>query len=78
MQKVKKAEPKDFSDPFNAGQMIGMLMMITFLEKNPRIPKGGVEELKWACANNVQSFFGKPSEDIFLMVNGLVNEIEKL
>lgn len=76
--KVKQADPKDFSDPFNAGQMIGMLMMMTFLEKNPEIPKGGIEALKWSCANNVQDFFKKPSEDIFLMVNGLINEIEKI
>lgn len=78
MQKVKQADPRDFSDPFNAGQMVGMLMMITFLEKNPKIPPGGVDQLKWSCANNVSDFFGKPAEDIFLMVNGLVNEIEKL
>jgi hypothetical protein len=75
---VKQAEPKDFSDPFNAGQMVGMLMMLTFLEKNPTIPRGAVEQLKWACANNVQDFFKKPSEDIFLMVNGLVSEIEHI
>lgn len=75
---VKQAEPKDFSDPFNAGQMIGMLMMVTFLQKNPTIPSEAVEQLKWACANNVQDFFQKPSEDIFLMVNGLVNEIQQI
>lgn len=78
MQKVKKTDPKDFKDPFNAGQMLGMLMMLTFLEKNPKMPPDGISQLKWACANNIQDFFDKPAEDIFLMVNSLVGEIETL
>lgn len=78
MKKIKEIDTKDFSDPFNSGQMIGMLMMLTFLEKNPNIPPQGVSQLKWACANNVAPFFDKAPEDIFLMVDGLINEIEQL
>lgn len=76
--KLKRVDPRDFNDPFNAGQMIGMMMILAFIEKNPKIPKAGIESIKWACANNVSSFFDKHPEDIFLMVNSLINEIETL
>lgn len=66
---------KDFSDPFNAGQMVGMLVMVTFLEKNPQIPRENIEKLKWVCANNAGVFLGKPAEDVFLIIDHIVEEM---
>ena len=65
----------DFKDPFTAGQMVGMLVMLTFIEKNEGIPAVVLERLKQAAANNVQDYFKKPTEDIFLMVDNMVEEI---
>lgn len=73
-----KNDTKDFMDPFNAGQMVGMLVMLTFIEKNKGIPVSALEKLKQVCALNVEQFLDKPSEDIHLMVDGLVKEIEML
>lgn len=68
----------NFKDPFNAGQMVGMLVMLTFLEKNKGIPEFVVRQLKTVTADNVQEYFDKPSEDIHLMIDNLVNEIGNL
>lgn len=69
---------KDFMDPFNAGQMVGMLVMLTFIENNNGIPKEALDQIKNAAANNVQGYLDKPTEDIFLMVDNLVKDIEKI
>lgn len=68
----------DFKDPFNAGQMVGMLVMLTFIEKNRGIPQEVLETIKTVAANNVQTYLDKPTEDIFLMVENLVNDIERI
>lgn len=65
----------DFKDPFVAGQMIGMLVVLTFIEKNNGIPQDVLEQLKKVCADNAQEFIDKPTEDIFLMVDGLVKNL---
>lgn len=65
----------DFNDPFNAGQMIGMLVMLTFIEKNGGITQEVINRVKDLAADNVQEYFDKPTEDIFLMVDNLVKEI---
>jgi len=67
---------KDFKDPFNAGQMVGMLVMLTFIEQNNGIPKEMLEDLKQVTANNAQEFLEKPTEDIFLLVDNLVKEMK--
>lgn len=67
---------KDFSDPFNAGQMVGMLVMLTFIEQNQGIPKEMLEDLKQVTADNAQIYLQKPTEDIFLMVDNLVKEMK--
>ena len=36
---------KDFTDPFNAGQMVGMLVMITFIERHKHVAPEKVEKL---------------------------------
>lgn len=69
---------KDFKDPFNAGQMIGMLVMLTFIEKNRGIPTEALDKLKQVCAQNAEIFLEKPTEDIFLMIDNLVKDIEML
>lgn len=73
-----QVQKKDFNDPFQAGQMVGMLVMLTFLEKNKGIPDEALQQLKWVTATNVESYFKKPAEDIFLMVNGMIGDIEIL
>lgn len=68
---------KDFHDPFNAGQMVGMLVMLQFFETHKdHIPKEGLEKLKWVCAENAGLFLEKPAEDVFLLINSLVKEME--
>lgn len=67
---------KDFSDPFNAGQMVGMMVLATFIEKNGGITSDVIDKIRQVCATNVEPFFNKPAEDIFLMVDGMVKEIE--
>jgi hypothetical protein len=73
-----KIKDLNFKDPFNAGQMVGMLVMLTFIEKNNGIPQEMLEQLKDVCANNVQVFLEKPTEDIYLMVDKLVSEVSNL
>lgn len=70
-------KPKnDFSDPFVAGQMVGMLVMLVFIERNKNIPDGALQQLKRVTADNLQEYFNKPSEDIYLMVDNLIKEIQ--
>ena len=67
---------KDFNDPFNAGQMVGMLVMITFLETHKDIPGGAIDKLKWVCAENASIFLSKPTEDVLLSVDNIVKDIK--
>ena len=66
---------KDFTDPFNAGQMVGMLVMITFIERHKHVTPEKVEKLKWLCADNASIFLEKPTEDVFLSIDNLVKEM---
>jgi len=68
----------DFTDPFNAGQMMGMLVMLNYIEKNKGITQQAIEELQKATSNNLQEYLKMPSEDIHLMVDRLVIEVPKL
>lgn len=67
---------RDFSDPFNAGQMVGMLVILTFIENNDGIPKEMLESLKQVTATNAQEYLQRPTEDVFLLVDNLVKEIK--
>lgn len=74
----KKPAPqnsKDFTDPFNAGQMVGMLVMITFIEKHKHVDAERIEKLKWVCADNAAVFLKKPTEDVFLLIDNLVKDM---
>lgn len=66
---------KDFNDPFNAGQMVGMLVMITFIERHKHVTAEQLEKLKWVCADNAAVFLDKPTEDVFLIIDNLVKEM---
>lgn len=68
----------EFKDPFNAGQMVGMLVMLSIIEKNNGITESSLQEIKSITANNLQVFFNKPTEDIFLMINDIVKRIGDL
>ena len=73
--KTQRLAPNDFIDPFNAGQMVGMLVMVSFLEKNKGIPDEALDKLKWTCAENASIYLDKPTEDVFLFINNLVKDI---
>lgn len=69
---------KDFKDPFNAGQMVGMMVMLTSIENNDGITQDVIDQIKFNCANNLQEYFDKPTEDIFLLIDNMVKDISKL
>lgn len=67
---------KDFNDPFNAGQMIGMLVMLRFIETHQGIPQEVLDKLRWTCATNAEAYMEKPAEDIHLFIDNLVKEMQ--
>lgn len=66
----------DYNDPFNAGQMVGMLVMLTFIERQGGLSEESINHLKTATANNLESYLDKPAEDIHLMIDDIVKEIQ--
>jgi hypothetical protein len=72
-----KIKDEDFKDPFAAGQMVGMLIMLTFIEQKNGIPKQMLYDLKDIAASKAQIYFEIPTEDVHLMVDKLVKEMEK-
>lgn len=64
----------DTKDPFVVGQMVGMLVMLTFLEGKD-IPEDVLFTLKQKTADKLQDFFQKPTEDIHLIIESIVKEI---
>lgn len=69
------SQKNNYKDPFVAGQMIGMLVILSFIEKNGGITQEIIDRIKRMAADNVQEYFNKPSEDIHLMVDRLVKDI---
>ena len=69
-------QTKDFEDPFNAGQMVGMLVMLTFIENNKEVSASAIDRLKWICANNAAISMKKPTEDVLLVIDNLVKDIQ--
>jgi len=65
----------DFKDPFNAGQMMGMLVILTFIEQQKGIHEKTLSEIKSAVVHNLQVYIDKPEEDIYLIVDEMVKEI---
>ena len=75
-KKQHQSLKNDYSDPFNAGQLVGMLVMLTFIEKNQGVPEQVLRQLRIATADNLQEYFDKPSEDIHLMINNIVKDMK--
>lgn len=69
------SQKTDFSDPFSAGQMVGMLVTLTFIENNGGITQDIIDQLKRHAATNTEEYLSKPAEDIYLMIDELVKEI---
>jgi hypothetical protein len=61
-------------DDFVAGQLVGMVVMLTFFEKHDEIPEEVLDKLKFKSGEQLQSYFEKPTEDIFLMIDQIVDE----
>lgn len=74
-KKRVQLQSKDFNDPFHAGQMVGMLVMLTFFEKNHAIPDRMLDELKNVAAENASVYLKIPTEDVYLMIDNLVKEM---
>lgn len=67
---------KDFTDPFDAGQLVGMLVVLKFIECNKGIEEDILEQLITTTADALQGYFERPSEDIHLIIDNLVKEIK--
>lgn len=67
----------DFKDPFSAGQLAGMLVILTYLENNKAMAPEIFQGLKRISADGLSEYFDKPSEDIFLMMEEIVDNIIK-
>lgn len=70
--------PTTFDDPFSVGQLVGMLVILTFIEQNKGIPRDFCEQLMKACAEKSAAFLEKPTEDIYLLVENLVKGIKEI
>lgn len=68
----------DINDPFVAGQMVGILTILAFIEKNNGIPKDFLAQLQTACADKAAEFLKVPAEDVHLTVNELVAKIKEI
>jgi hypothetical protein len=55
--------------------MVGMLVMLTFIEQNNGVPKQAMEKIKWTAATNASIYFDKPAEDVFLMIDSIIRDI---
>ena len=71
-----QSQKPNYKDPFTAGQMVGMLVMITFLEENETVPMEVLQRLKQVSATSIEEYFEKPTEDILLMIDNIVKEIK--
>lgn len=67
-----------FNDPFSVGQLVGMLVIMTFIEKNGGITQAQIDKMKMMCAEKSATFLQQPTEDIFLLVDRLVEQIKKI
>lgn len=63
-------------DPFQVGQYVGMMVILTFIENNNGINKDFLAQLKAACAEQSAEAMDQPTEDVYLMVDELVKKIK--
>lgn len=68
----------DFDSPFSAGQCIGLMVLLEFLERNPDTTEEFRYKLKNKAAEGARVYMKIPTEDIHLIVSDLVEEIDQL
>ena len=76
MDGKKLPQSQSSTDPFDAGQMVGMLIMLTYIENNNGLSDAELQKIKNVTADKVQEYFNKPTEDILLMINNITREIK--
>lgn len=69
-------EPQLNNDPFSIGQLIGIMVILTFVENNDGITKDFLDQLKRTCAEKSADALGKLTEDVYLIVDDLVKNIK--
>lgn len=74
----QKVKPGDFKDPFNAGQMMGMVTALMFIEQHGGIDNELLQKVKYTCATNMEEYIDSPAEDILMMLDIIVKEMETL
>lgn len=67
----------NLNDPFSVGQLVGMMVILTYIEENDGIPKDFLDQLKSNCAEKSADYLERPAEDVFLLVDNLVKDIQK-
>lgn len=67
----------EYKDPFNAGQMVGMLVILSIIEKNGGIDQILINKIKLVSAENASEYFCRPAEDVCLMIDNLVKGINE-
>lgn len=72
------AKPDDFNNPFNAGQMMGIITVLMFIENSGGISDDTLQRVKQTCADNLSIFLKNPSEDILMMIDNVVKEMSTL
>lgn len=73
MRKVGRMQPQSYDekDSFFSGQMVGMIVLVKLIEETPKIMDNPevLEKLRWKCAQNLESYFEQPAEDILLNID---------
>lgn len=67
-------QKQKFNDPFAAGQLVGMMVILTFIERDGGISEDMLYQLKFKAADELQGYFNEPTEDICLKVEKIVDE----
>ena len=60
---------------YDAGQMLGMLIMLQSIEDNGVPDQGAIDKIKIMCSEHLETYLDKPAEDVLMMVEDAVKEI---
>ena len=69
------SKSSDYDDPFSAGQMVGMMVVLSIIEKSGGIDDETSRRLRHVAADGAQKYLGMPSEDIHLLIDRLIEKI---
>ena len=69
---------KNLDDPFSVGQLVGMMVIMQFIENNQGIHKDFMDQLMKACAEKSADYLKKPVEDVYLLVEQQVKDIDNI